>query len=179
MFHRVTAALIALILSASGARASHVVWSGLVIAQNVEHPQPAPSELAPLEDALKDLFGYNQFEIIGQSRKRLKSGQEDWLAWSKYFSLHVDAQGVDQVGYDLNLKLYQQKELLLETNTKLSARSPLVIKGPQIGGGQLLLVLAVEPEPEKKSASKHAGPGSDPFVKAWRHLTHLVRTITP
>jgi hypothetical protein len=33
---------------------------------------------------------------------------------------------------------------LLETDTKLSKRSPLVIKGPQVGGGQLLLVLVVQ-----------------------------------
>jgi hypothetical protein len=33
---------------------------------------------------------------------------------------------------------------LLETEAKLSKRSPLVIKGPQVGGGQLLLVLIVQ-----------------------------------
>jgi hypothetical protein len=44
----------------------------------------------------------------------------------------------------LNLKLYKEKELLLETETKLSKRSPLVIKGPQVGGGQLLLILVVQ-----------------------------------
>jgi hypothetical protein len=82
--------------------------------------------------------------VIGQSRKTLKTGQEDWLASSKYFGLRVDARGVNQAGYEVNLKLFQEKELLLETETKLSKRSPLVIKGPQVGGGQLLLVLVVQ-----------------------------------
>ncbi len=179
MPNRVIAALIALVLSASAGNAAHLVWSGLVIAKNAEHPRPAPSELSPLEDTLKELFGYNQFEIIGQSRKRLKSGQEDWLAASKYFSLHVDAHGADEAGYDLKLQLFQQKELLLETNTKLSERSPLVIKGPQIGGGQLLLVLVVDDDQEQKSASERTRRRSDPFVTAWRHLTRLIRTVTP
>jgi hypothetical protein len=33
---------------------------------------------------------------------------------------------------------------LLETAAKLSKRSPLIIKGPQVGSGQLLLVLIIQ-----------------------------------
>jgi len=124
-------------------RAAETVWSGLVIAENVPQPQPIPPELTRIEGSLKKFFGYNQFQVIGQSEKTLKTGQEDWLATSKFFGLHVDARGETEAGYVLNLKLYKEKELLLETDTKLSKRSPLVIKGPQVGGGQLLLVLVV------------------------------------
>jgi hypothetical protein len=120
------------------------VWSGLVVAENVAESQPIPPELTRIERALKQLFGYNQFRVIGQSRKTLKTGQEDWLATSKFFGLYVDARGESDAGYVLNLKLYKEKELLLETDAKLSRRSPLIIKGPQIGGGQLLLVLIVQ-----------------------------------
>ena len=124
--------------------AAETVWSGLVIAENVAQPQPVPSELTRIEGSLKKFFGYNQFQVIGRSEKVLKTGQEDWLATSKFFALHVDSRGESEAGYVLNLKLYKQKELLLETDAKLSKRSPLVIKGPQIGSGQLLLVLVVQ-----------------------------------
>ena len=124
--------------------AAETVWSGLVIAENVAQPQPVPSELTRIEGSLKKFFGYNQFQVIGHSEKVLKTGQEDWLATSKFFGLHVDSRGESEAGYVLNLKLYKQKELLLETDAKLSKRSPLVIKGPQIGSGQLLLVLVVQ-----------------------------------
>jgi hypothetical protein len=130
--------------AASGLQAAETVWSGLVIAENVAQPQPIPPELTRIEGSLKKFFGYNQFQVIGQSQKTLKTGQEDWLATSKFFGLHVDAQGETQAGYVLNLKLYKEKELLLETDAKLSKRSPLVIKGPQIGSGQLLLVLVIQ-----------------------------------
>src|SRR5213075_1113088 len=123
---------------------AETVWSGLVIAENVAQPQPIPAELTRIEGSLKKFFGYNQFQVIGQSQKTLKTGQEDWLATSKFFGLHVDARGETEAGYVLSLKLYKEKELLLETDTKLSKRSPLVIKGPQVGGGQLLLVLVVQ-----------------------------------
>jgi hypothetical protein len=125
-------------------QAAETVWSGLVMADNVSQPQPIPSELTRIEGLLKRFFGYDQFQVIGQSQKTLKTGQEDWLATSKFFGLHVDARGETQGGYVLNLKLYKEQELLLETEAKLSKRSPLVIKGPQVGGGQLLLVLIVQ-----------------------------------
>jgi len=128
----------------SGGQAAETVWSGLVIAENVAQPQAVPPELTRIEASLKKFFGYNQFQVIGQSQKTLKTGQEDWLATSKFFGLHVDAQGESKAGYVLNLKLYKEKELLLETDAKLSKRSPLVIKGPQVGSGQLLLVLVIQ-----------------------------------
>jgi hypothetical protein len=136
--------LVMTMTAAPASRAAETVWSGLVIAENVMQPQPVPSELNRIEGLLKKFFGYNQFQVIGQSQKILKTGQEDWLATSKFFGLHVDARGETRGGYVLNLKLYKEKELLLETDTKLSKHSPLVIKGPQVGGGQLLLVLVVE-----------------------------------
>src|SRR6266508_2076437 len=146
--HRSLAVVISVLVltmtAAPGSRAAEKGWSGLVMADNVTEPQQIPSELIRIEGLLKRFFGYNQFQVIGQSQKTLKTGQEDWLATSKFFGLHVDARGESEAGYVLNLKLYKEKELLLETDAKLSKRSPLVIKGPQIGSGQLLLVLVVE-----------------------------------
>ena len=114
------------------------------MAENAATPAEIPSELTPIEETLKELFGYNQFRVIGESRKALKTGEEDWLASSKYFSLRVDLKGASPAGYVLNLKLFQQNDVLLETDTKLSRSSPLIIKGPQVGNGQLLLVLVVQ-----------------------------------
>jgi hypothetical protein len=140
----VISVLVLTIAAAPAMPAAETVWSGLVIAENVTQPQSIPSELNRIEGLLKKFFGYNQFQVIGQSQKTLKTGQEDWLAKSKFFGLHVDARGETPGGYVLNLKLYKERELLLETEAKLSKRSPLVIKGPQVGGGQLLLVLVVQ-----------------------------------
>jgi hypothetical protein len=113
------------------------------MATNVENPDEIAPELTRIEGELKALFGYNQFTIIGQSTKTLVTGSEDWLASSKYFALHVDSKGETSNGYLLNLKLLQEKKLLLETEATLS-KHPLVIKGPQVGNGQLLLVLILQ-----------------------------------
>jgi hypothetical protein len=140
----ISVVLLTITAATPASQAAEKVWSGLVMAENVTEPQPIPSELTRIEGLLKRFFGYNEFKVIGQSQKTLKTGQEDWLATSKFFGLHVDARGETRGGYVLNLKLYKEKELLLETEAKLSKRSPLVIKGPQVGGGQLLLVLVVQ-----------------------------------
>lgn len=144
-FYLLLGLLVALLVGdAASAGASRMVWSGLVIANNVEKPDEIPAELNRIEGTLKSWFGYNQFKVIGQSRKTLVTGSEDWLASSKYFSLHVDSKGETEAGYLLNLKLFQEKSVLLETEARLSKASPLVIKGPQVGDGQLLLVLVVQ-----------------------------------
>jgi hypothetical protein len=95
--------------------------------------------------------------------------------------LHVDAQGESDAGYTVNLKLYKEQELLLETDAKLSKRSPLVIKGPQVGSGQLLLVLVVEDDGNKQSQHhrRHSPNGSNPVVTAWRHLRQVIQDVLP
>lgn len=131
-------------VSISEVRAEEDVWSGLVLATNAARPKAPPSQMHRLRRTLQRTFGYNQFELIGQSRKTLRSGEENWLATCKHFSLHVDARGATRDGYRLKLQLYQDRQLLLETDATLSKSSPLVIKGPQIGAGQLLLMLVVQ-----------------------------------
>ena len=122
------------------------VWSGLVMGTNAGKPGPGPGapELSRLNGTLRRTFGYKQYEVIAQSRRALQSGEPSWLAVSKHFSLQVDPRGVSPDGYRVNLKLYQDRQLLLETAATLSARSPLVIKGPQVGSGQLLLLLVLQ-----------------------------------
>lgn len=126
------------------ARAGENVWSGLVVATNAPRPPVPPMEMRHIAGTLSRTFGYNYFSLIGQSRKTLKSGEENWMARSKHFSLRVDARGVVRNGYRLNLQLFQDRQVLLETDATLSKSSPLVIRGPQIGAGQLLLLLIVE-----------------------------------
>jgi len=172
------AAVVMLAVGLVSADAAHAVWSGLVIAENVPQPAAIPPELTKFEQTLKDLFGYNQFEVIGQSNKTLKTGEEDWLASSKYFSLQCDARGENDAGYSLNLKLYKEKDVLLETDANLSKSSPLVIKGPQVGNGQLLLVLVVKEDELATHRRRRAQP-ANPITAGWNHLRRAIHRILP
>src|SRR5207249_2929452 len=117
-----------LAISVASADAEHLVWSGLVIAENVPQPAPIPPELTTLEQTLKDLFGYNQFEVIGQSNKTLKTGEEDWLANSKYFGLHVDARGENDAGYTFAL-IRLRAEMRIRVGLVISFALPLTMNG--------------------------------------------------
>src|SRR5438874_11391672 len=171
------AVVVMLAVAVVSANAAHGVWSGLVIAENVPQPAAIPPELTQFEQTLKDLFGYNQFEVIGQSNKTLRTGDEDWLAASKYFSLHCDARGESDAGYALKLKLYKEKDVLLETDANLSRSSPLVIKGPQVGNGQLLLVLVVKDD-EQAHRRRHADP-ANPITAGWHRLRRIIHDVLP
>jgi hypothetical protein len=172
------AVVVMLAVGLVSADAAHAVWSGLVIAENVPQPAAIPPELNKFEQTLKDLFGYNQFEVIGQSNKTLRTGEEDWLASSKYFSLHCDARGESDAGYNLNLKLYKEKDVLLETDANLSLSSPLVIKGPQIGNGQLLLVLVVKDDQQTTHRHRQVQP-ANPITAGWHRLRRAIHRILP
>lgn len=128
----------------AGAARAETIWSAIVVANNATKPEPTPSELSSFQDTLRELFGYNQFRLIGDARKTLRKGDENWETSSKHFALKVDSTGAVASGYLLKLQLWQDKEMLLETEAKLSKQSPLVIKGPQVGDGQLLLLLVVQ-----------------------------------
>src|SRR5260370_41914761 len=89
---------LAMSAGAIAVHAAQVVWRGLVIAENVSDPSPIPSELSSLEQTLKELFGYNQFQIIGQSQTTLNTAEDHCLSSRKYFALHVDAAGESEPG---------------------------------------------------------------------------------
>ena len=133
-----------LMLSVASAQAANSVWSGLVMASNAPEPTPIPAELNRFESTLKQLFGYNQYQVIGQSRNTLGKGEDDWRATSKYFALQVSSKPAASAAYRLNLQLFQQDKLLLETEAELTKKKPLVIRGPQVGEGQLVLLLVME-----------------------------------
>ncbi|MGI8820543.1 MAG: hypothetical protein ACR2ID_06735 [Chthoniobacterales bacterium] len=135
---------VAFFATAATMQAADTVWSALVMANNRPEPTPIPPELDRLQGTLKRFFNYNQYQVIGQTRQTLATGDMDWQTSSKYFSLHADARPGTKGAYRLNLQLLQEEKLLLETEANLSKRSPLVIRGPQVGDGQLVLLLVVE-----------------------------------
>jgi len=124
--------------------AGDTVWSGLILATNSEHPSEVPVEITKFKTKLENVFGYNQFELIGQHTELMDSPNERWLIPSKDFSLRVVSKTKGGTGYTFNLQLFQQKKTLADFEAKLEPQSPLFIRGPMYGGGQLIIVLLVK-----------------------------------
>lgn len=130
------------------AAAEDVLWSAVVLATNEAKPKDAPKELQEFAPRLKRVFGYNQFAVVGSAAKPLVNGGESWLVPTPNFWFGVKARRATSVeargGYLLTLQLFQDKRLLVDSETRLAPGSPLFIRGPQCGGGQIVFVLQVQ-----------------------------------
>jgi len=124
------------------------IWSAVIVATSVAAPKDPPAELREFAPRLKRIFGYNQFELVGSATELIDELTENWLVPSPLFSLSVRARRAvskeARGGYLLNLQLYQEKRPLLDMEAKLAPGSPLFIRGPQYGKGQVILVLQVQ-----------------------------------
>jgi len=124
------------------AQARDTVWSALIFATVSESPTPPPPEIAAYQQKLQRIFGYNQFQILNQHREPMK-GRADWLLPGDGFSLRIGAQRA-QENYVLNIQLYQGKQLAVQTIALLARQSPIFLRGPLAGDGQIIVVIAVE-----------------------------------
>jgi hypothetical protein len=124
------------------------IWSGVIVATNPENPKEPPAELREFSARLKRLFGYTQFEIAGSASEQIDELTENWLVPSPVFPLSVTARRATSKeargGYLLNLKLFQQNRQLIDSEVKLAPGSPLFIRGPLYGKGQIIIVLQVQ-----------------------------------
>jgi len=124
------------------------IWSGVILATNPEVPKPIPKELRLYEASLKRMFGYDQFEIVGTATEPIDEESEHWLLPVHSFSLQVAARRAvpkeEHSGYILNIQLFQVRRPLVTAEAKLPPSSPLFIRGPQCGKGELIIILQVQ-----------------------------------
>ena len=136
-------------------RASDRIWSGVIMATNPEIPKPIPKELRPFEASLKRMFGYNQFVIVGTATEPIDE-EEHWLLPVHSFSLDVTARrdaSKDRDGYLLKIHLFQAKREIMTAEARLSPTSPpILIRGPECGKGELIIILRVEHKPQDQNS---------------------------
>lgn len=123
------------------------LYGALVMASNVEHPAEAPPAIRPEADNLRAVFGYNDFVILGQKRKPMVDGTDDWLVSSPKFFLRVDTKKPVPGGYALALQLFCEKRIIAQARAKLTRETPLFIRGPMVARGQLIILLKIQETP--------------------------------
>ena len=122
-----------------------MVYSALVLATNdqgASTPTASP-ELLPLVPRLKSIFGYNRFDLVGSHTELMDNPDEHWLVPSKSFSLSIKSKREKNFSYLLNLQLFQETKMLAGFDAKLNRESPIFVRGPLCGKGQLVIVLIV------------------------------------
>jgi hypothetical protein len=128
------------------ARGAESIWSGLLLATNEAHPAEPASQVAKFYPKLKNIFGYNQYELMGEHVELMDTPSEHWLIPGKEFSLLVNSTKAARPGvhYRLKLELYQEKKMLAGMEASLCGQNLLFIRGPFFGKGQFLIVLLVK-----------------------------------
>ena len=120
-----------------------VLYGAIVMATKEDRPAEPPAELRSQVANLESVFGYNQFRILGQNRKTVTAGTENWVVPSKKFFLRVDTKAPAPNGYALGLQLRRDENVIITADVKLSRERPLYIRGPLVGEGQLIILLMV------------------------------------
>ncbi len=124
-------------------RADDSIWSAVVLATNEDHPKQAPAELEKYATQLKNIFGYNQYELMGQHVELMNNSAEHWLVPSQHFWMSVQEKHAYEDGYLVNLTLYHDQRQLVETEGKVSPSSPLIMRGPMHARGQIVFVIQI------------------------------------
>ena len=129
-------------------RAGDDLWSAVILATNVSAPKAAPAALRSFAPQLSRVFGYNQFEFIGSDSQKIGERGETRLMPTKSLWMTVKARRATSKeargGYLLNLQLYHEQRPLVDTEARLAPGSPMFIRGPQYGNGQIIVVLQIQ-----------------------------------
>lgn len=115
----------------------------LLLAVSEEPARVVPKELRSVASDLERVFGYNSFYVLGQKKRNLVTGGEEWLIPSREFFFQVRCLEKTDTAYRLRIQLFHEKKLLLSTETLLARDAPLFIRGPEWGRGNLIFLLEV------------------------------------
>jgi hypothetical protein len=126
-----------------------LVWSALLIATNEKEPSRAPSELRRLEDRMRRVFGYNQFKVIEEAENRVSKQGERWFVPTEQMYLGMRLLGdPKQDRQAVNLKIWRKNQLLVDADATIRPGSPLFVRGPLKGRGQLIFVIMLARLPQ-------------------------------
>ena len=119
------------------------IWSAVALA-TIEHAaSPVPNSLKQLASEITEIFGYNSLYLLGEKKRDLSPGREEWLIPTKEFFFKVECLSKELTSYLLRIELYRNQNLLVTTEANLAKDAPLYIRGPQWGRGLLIFVLEV------------------------------------
>ena len=140
----VAVAVLLLAIGMPGAKANgDRIWSALLLATKEDPPGPVPKALEKFAPSIRNIFGYNSLYPLGEKKRDLISGGEEWLVPTKEFFFKVQCLSQGETFYSLRIELYRDKNLLVTTEAKLARDAPLYIRGPAWGSGHLIFVLEV------------------------------------
>jgi hypothetical protein len=82
-----------------------------LLATKEDPPGPVPKALEKFAPSIRKIFGYNSLYLLGEKKRDLISGGEEWLVPSKEFFFKVQCLSQEETNYLLRIELYRDKNL--------------------------------------------------------------------
>ncbi len=131
-----------------------LVWNALLLATNEKNPQRVPGELRALEQRMRRVFGYNQFDVVKEAENRISKEGERWFVPTEQMYLGMKLLGDPKNDRQaVNLKIWRKNQLLVDADATIRPGSPLFVRGPQKGRGQLIFVIMLARLPQVSEKS--------------------------
>jgi opacity protein-like surface antigen len=94
---------------------------------------------------LAKAFKFQHFHLIGKHTQKVFKGYESWVVPSQDLCLKMDYRGpADGGGLNLHLQLWQDKNVLVKTDTIIRKDRPVFLGGPDWRGGRLIFVVVLK-----------------------------------
>ena len=135
------------------AAAAEAQVEGMLFFASNDATAPAQEEKIAVEAALlKDTttrlgktFKFEHFHLIGRHTQKVFKEYESWVVPSKDLCLKMDSRGpAEGGGLKLHLQLWQDKKVLVKSDTILRQNRPVFLGGPNWRGGRLIFVVVMK-----------------------------------
>jgi len=122
------------------------LWCALLVGTRERNPPSPPAAIASYLPVLRRTFGYDRFDLIAERLAVPGPDDDRWLVPSTELYLQVRSRPVAGEGRSFyQLRMFQRERALFASEIGLSPGSPLYIRGPLWGQGQLILILELRP----------------------------------
>lgn len=96
-------------------------------------------------DRLGKAFNFKHYHLIGRHTQKVFKEYESWVVPSKDLCLKMDSRGpADGGGINLHLQLWQDKKVLVKSDTVIRRERPVFLGGPNWRGGRLIFVVVLK-----------------------------------
>jgi len=110
--------------------------------------QPVTAEPALLKDTAERLakaFHFRHFHLIGRHTQKVFKEYESWVVPSQDLCLKMDSRGpAEGGGVNVHLQLWQDKKVLVKSDTVIRKDRPVFLGGPNWRGGRLIFVMVLK-----------------------------------
>lgn len=135
------------------AAATEAQVEGMLFFASNDAKPPAQDEKVTVDAALlKDTtarlskaFKFHHFHLIGRHTQKVFKEYESWVVPSQDLCLKMDSRGpAAGGGVNLHLQLWQDKKVLVKSDTVIRKDRPVFLGGPNWRGGRLIFVVLLK-----------------------------------